>query len=376
MKKNRLDKIFLSLTISILIIGILMFISASLGILAKDQSKFYNVLTSQIVFGLGAGIIALVVALKIPYTFWRKYAFYGFLGSLVLVLLVFVPHLGYEHGGARRWIELGPVSFQPVEFLKLSFIMYFAAWLSWVKNKLHDGNKYSVIPLAIGIITMLVALLRQPDTKSLILMMIAALSMLIVSGVKWRWIGMMAAIAIGAFLILLLFKPYLVDRVKTFLNPANDPRGSSYQIQQSLIAIGSGGFFGRGYGQSIQKFSYLPEPQGDSIFAVIGEEFGFIGTTTIVILFLAFALRGLRIANRAPDSFSRLLATGIVILLVSQSFLNIAALIGLFPLTGVPLVFISHGGTSLAFSLAAVGILLNISRFQKAPSTLRGSQEK
>jgi cell division protein FtsW len=161
------------------------------------------------------------------------------------------------------------------------------------------------------------------------------------------------------------FTPYLQERIKTFIDPSQDPQGSSYQIQQSLIAIGSGGIFGRGYGQSIQKFSYLPEPQGDSIFAVVGEELGFIGGVAIIILYLLFLLRGLRIANNSPDLFSRLLVSGIVILIVAQSFMNIASATGVFPLTGVPLVFISQGGTSLMIDLMAIGIVFQISKFSK-----------
>jgi cell division protein FtsW len=153
--------------------------------------------------------------------------------------------------------------------------------------------------------------------------------------------------------------------VRTFIDQSRDPSGASYQLQQSLIAIGSGGVFGRGYGQSVQKFSYLPEPQGDSVFAVIGEEFGFLGSVLVIILYVALALRGLRIANRMPDQFGRLLVSGIIIILTAQSFLNIASIIGVFPLTGVPLVFISHGGTSLMITLVGIGIVLNASRYQK-----------
>lgn len=165
--------------------------------------------------------------------------------------------------------------------------------------------------------------------------------------------------------MLAFVRPYVMERIKTFINPSSDPRGSSYQLQQSLIAIGSGGAFGRGLGQSVQKFNYLPEPQGDSIFAVIGEEFGFLGTTLLLTLYVFFAIRGFKIALRAPDTFSRYLVVGLVTLLTAQSFLNIASLVGLFPLTGVPLVFISHGGTALMVALGAVGIILNVSRYTK-----------
>jgi cell division protein FtsW len=171
---------------------------------------------------------------------------------------------------------------------------------------------------------------------------------------------MLAIVVLGT---LLFFQPYLQARVKTFLDPSSDPRGSSYQIQQSLIAFGSGGIFGRGYGQSIQKFSYLPEPQGDSIFAVLGEEFGFLGASVTIFLYLIFALRGFRIANNSPDLFSRLLVSGIVILITVQSFMHIASITGVFALTGVPLVFMSHGGTSLLVYLLAIGIVLQISKY-------------
>ncbi|MDO8660189.1 MAG: FtsW/RodA/SpoVE family cell cycle protein, partial [Candidatus Parcubacteria bacterium] len=208
-------------------------------------------------------------------------------------------------------------------------------------------------------------LLTQPDTKSFILITITGISMLFISGVPMKYIlgiGFVSIMFLGG---LVLYKPYLQERVKTFINPGTDPRGSAYQIQQSLIALGSGGIFGRGYGQSIQKFGYVPEAQGDSIFAVLGEEFGFIGAVGAVFLYLLFALRGFRIANNSPDLFSRLLVSGIVIMLTMQSFMHIASVTGVLPLTGVPLPFMSLGGTSLMISLAAIGIVLQISKFNK-----------
>ncbi len=367
MKSKSVDKVFLGLTITLLAVGVLAFISASLGVLAKNETKFYGVLFNQIVLGLVGGTIALYIFSRIDYRFWRKYAFYIFLGAIGLTLLVFVPHLGFSHGGARRWIALGPVSFQPVEILKLSFIVYFAAWLSWTKGKIEDV-KFGILPLAVLLGIIALVLFKQPDTKSFILMLIAGLAMLVVSGVPWKYILGLAGTGIIALAILVAFKPYLLDRIQTFIDPARDPSGSSYQLQQSLIAVGSGQMFGRGFGQSIQKFSYLPEPQGDSIFAVIGEEFGFIGATILIFLFVAFSLRGMRIANTSTDQFGKLLVTGLVTLFVAQSFMHIASNIGLFPLTGVPLVFISHGGTSLLVTLAALGIILNVSRNQRTPS--------
>jgi cell division protein FtsW len=341
-----------------------MFISASLGVLAKNETIFYGVLFSQLVLGLGLGLVGMYFSFRINYKFWRSYAFYIFLGSILLTACVFIPHIGWSHGGATRWIKLGPVSFQPVEFLKFGFIIYFSAWLAWAKNKVEDF-RFGILPFGIMLAVIAGVLFQQPDTKSFILITLTGISMLFISGVPWKYlfgIGLGSVLVLGT---LVFFTPYLQSRVKTFLDPAHDPRGSSYQIQQSLIALGGGGIFGRGYGQSIQKFSYLPEPQGDSIFAVIGEELGLVGAVGTIFLYLLFLLRGMRIANNSPDAFSGLLVSGIVILITLQSFMHIASVTGVFPLTGVPLVFMSHGGTSLMIYLIAMGIVLNVSKFQR-----------
>ncbi|MEO5635063.1 MAG: putative lipid II flippase FtsW [Candidatus Paceibacterota bacterium] len=364
-KEKTVDRFFLIILFLLLTIGVAMFYSASLGVLLKDQKSFNSALFSQIVLGLGLGLIGMYLCLKINYKYWRKYAFFIFLFSVLLTASVFIPHFGWSHGGAQRWIKLGPVSFQPVEILKFSFVIYFAAWLSWAKNRVQDF-KFGILPLGILLVVIAGILLKQPDTKSFILISITGLGMLFISGVPIRYFLTLMLAAILFLSVLIFFKPYLQERVKTFLDPSSDPKGSSYQIQQSLIAIGSGGIFGRGYGQSIQKFSYLPEAQGDSIFAVIGEEFGFIGVTTTIFLFLLFGLRGFRIANNSPDLFSRLVVSGIVILIVVQSFMHIASNTGVFPLTGVPLPFMSHGGTSLMIYIMATGIVLNISKFQNS----------
>jgi cell division protein FtsW len=364
MKERKVDKFFLIVLMLLLFIGMAMFISASLGLLATDPKNFHSVIFSQLVLGLGLGLVGMYVCFKIDYKFWRKYAFYLFLVSIGLTACVFIPHLGWSHGGAERWIKIKSVSFQPVEFLKFGFIIYFAAWLSWVKNKVQDF-RFGALPLGLLLAVIAFVLFKQPDTKSFILITITGTSMLFISGVPMKYIfgiGLGALLLLGA---LVRFTPYLQERVKTFLDPSNDPRGSSYQIEQSLIALGTGGNFGRGYGQSIQKFSYLPEPQGDSIFAVLGEEFGFLGTVVTIILYLIFVLRGFRIANNSPDLFSGLLVYGIVIMVGAQALMHIASVTGVFPLTGVPLPFMSLGGTSLAVYLSAIGIVLQISKFQQ-----------
>lgn len=363
-KQKPFDKYFFWIVMLITTLGLLAFVSASLGILARSETKFYGVLFNQIVLGFIGGLLALWLCTRIPYTFWRRYSFYIFLGALALTLCVFINDLGFAHGGARRWISIGPVSLQPAEFLKIAFVIYFSAWLAWARKKQEDF-RFRIVPLIILLGIVAAALLRQPDTKSLILIIAAACGMLFTSGVSWKKVIGIIVLGLGAIVLLAFLRPYVMERIKTFIDPASDPRGASYQLQQSLIAIGSGGAFGRGLGQSVQKFNYLPEPQGDSIFAVIGEEFGFLGTTILLTLYVFFAIRGFKIALRAPDSFSRYLVVGLITLLTAQSFLNIASLIGLFPLTGVPLVFISHGGTALLISMAAVGIILNVSRYEK-----------
>ena len=346
-------------------LGVAMFISASLGVLVKNEKTFYSVLFSQLVLGLGIGFIGMYFFSKIHYKFWRKFSLFLFLGSILLTAAVFIPSLGWSHGGAERWIQLGPIpSFQPVEFLKFGFVIYFAAWLSWAKNRVQDF-RFGILPFLIMLALIAVILLKQPDTKSFILITITGISMLFVSSVPFKYIFGTIFVAIFSLGILVYFTPYLQERVNTFINPSQDSQGSSYQIQQSFIALGSGGVFGRGFGQSIQKFSYLPEPQGDSIFAVLGEELGFVGAVVTIFLYLLFLLRGFRIANRAPDLFGGLLVYGIVILITAQSFMHIASVVGVFPLTGVPLVFMSQGGTALMVYMMAVGIVLNVSKFNK-----------
>jgi len=365
MREKKVDKFFFVILMLLVTIGTALFISASLGVLARNQGTFYSVLFSQLVLGLGLGLLAMYISYKIPYKFWRTYSLYIFIFAILLTAAVFIPRLGWSHGGARRWLDFGFFSFQPVEVLKFAFIIYFAAWLSWAKNRITDF-RFGILPLGILLAMIAFVLFRQPDTKSFILITMVGISMLFISGVPVRYI---LGISVGVTIllaILVYFTPYLQQRVKTFLDPSNDPRGSSYQIQQSLIALGGGGIFGRGFGQSIQKFSYLPEPQGDSIFAVLGEELGFIGASATIVLYVLFALRGMRIANRSPDSFSRLLVSGIVILITLQSFMHIASVIGVFPLTGVPLPFMSHGGTSLLIYLMAMGVVLQISKYSQS----------
>lgn len=364
MKKSNIDKIFFGIFTTLIIVGLIAFTSASLGILAKNKNVFNNILLSQYLYGFIGGLIAMYIGFKIPFNLLKKYSLFLFIASIILTILVFIPKVGQSHNGATRWVNILGFSFQPVEFLKIGFIIYFSAWLSSLKDKIKNPV-FSILPLFILLTIIASILLKQPDTKSLILITITASVMLFVSGVPIKYILGFFGIALIGFIILVSVTPYLKQRVNTFINPNENSQTSSWQLQQSLIAIGSGGIFGRGLGQSIQKFNYLPEPQGDSIFAVIGEEIGFIGCTFLIILYIAFAMRGYRISIRnAPDAFTKLIVIGFITIITVQSFMNIASLVGLFPLTGVPLVFISQGGTALFLSMGVMGIILNISRYK------------
>ncbi len=208
-------------------------------------------------------------------------------------------------------------------------------------------------------------MLLQPDTDTFLIMGAAAMAMFVTAGGRWRDVGLMFVSAVLLLAIVAMVRPYIMDRLTTFLHPERDPLGSGYQIQQSLIAVGSGGFSGRGFGQSIQKFEYLPEPIGDSIFAVYAEEFGFVGSSLLILLYLGFTFRGYKIAGQAPDLFGTLLVVGFMTLIICQAFLNIGAMLGVAPLSGLPLPFISHGGTALLATLTMVGIVLNVSKYRE-----------
>ncbi|HED36638.1 MAG TPA: cell division protein FtsW [Ignavibacteria bacterium] len=364
MRKRTPDRVFLGIVIFLVILGLAIFMSASLGLLAQKGIDMGSIALKQLIIGVVGGGFALVLFSNIHYRALKKYSFYFFLITFIITLLVFIPSIGIEHGGARRWISLGAFSFQPAEFLKLGFVVYFAAVLSSTRNRIAS-IKYGVLPVIVIVGIIGVVLLAQPDTGTFLVILITAFAMFLAAGGKWKHIalgGVTATVGLG---ILATLRPYIKERLLTFIDPARDSLGAGYQIQQSLIAIGSGEISGRGLGQSVQKFNYLPEPIGDSIFAVAAEEFGFIGAAIIIAAFLAFAVRGISIAQKAPDYFSGLLVLGIVILIISQSFINIASMLGVFPLTGLPLLFISKGGTALFTALASVGIILNVSKYRR-----------
>lgn len=365
MKSKGIDMPLLSFTVLLVIAGFLIFVSASMGLLARENMSFTSVAAKQFLVGFIGGGITLIAAAKVPYKWWRKASFYLLIVSILSCVAVFLPRIGFEHGGAKRWLNLGFTTFQPAELLKLGMVIYFAAWISAAKDKIRTF-KMGALPLFVLIAVSAGLLMKQPDTGTFMVVFFALVAMFIAAGGKWRYMLILFVVCAVGILVLAQMRPYLKARFVNYLDPSRDSLGSGYQLQQSLIAIGSGQAFGRGFGQSVQKFNFLPEPIGDSIFAVASEEFGFVGAVLLVLLFLLFALRGFKVASRVPDTFGAALTVGIMTLIVSQAFINIASMLGILPLTGIPLTFVSHGGTALFFALAEVGIVLNISKHQKA----------
>lgn len=362
-KPKGVDTVFLSLIIALVTIGFLIFCSASLGLLARDGASFSSVAFSQLVFGIVGGSIALFTLSNVHYRHWRKYAIYIFAAGLIATLAVFIPGLGMTHAGATRWIDLGITTVQPSEFLKIAYVIYLATWLSGMHKHVGDW-RYGLIPFGLISAVAGIVMLLQPDTDTFLIMAAAGLAMFVVAGARIRDLFILVLLGVLLLATIALARPYVMERITTFLDPTADPQGSGYQIKQSLIAVGSGGLSGRGFGQSIQKFEYLPEPIGDSIFAVYSEEFGFLGITFLLGLFVAFAVRGYKIAQQGADMFGVLLVVGIITIIMAQAFLNIGAMLGVAPLSGLPLPFISHGGTALLATLAAMGIVLNVSKYR------------
>lgn len=316
--------------------------------------KFY--LFKQQLMWAGVGVVALLVTSKINYKFWEKIATPFFIFSLILLVLVLLPHLGFKALGARRWIDTGFFSIQPSELIKISLAMYLAKVASKGKTTLAY-----FLPLVIVV----ALIMLQPDLGTTMVVAILGLSQIFVSGVNLLYFAGAIITGFIGTVGLILASPYRKERLLTFLEMERDPLGSSYHIRQILLGLGSGGIFGVGLGASRQKYLFLPEASTDSIFAVIAEELGLIGAVCLILLFGLFIYKGLVIAMRAPDPFSKVLATGITAWIGGQAFLNIASMVAIVPLTGIPLPFISYGGSSLVTILFACGILLNISKYSK-----------
>ena len=352
----------LALMIAFLVIGgALIFASAAFGLIARGDGNMSTVLVRHLVFGIGMGMIGLFVASMINPSLMQRFSLHIFIVALVLTAAVFIPHVGFAHGGGMRWIALPFLSFQPSEVLKLAIIIFSSAYFSAHRAKIGT-LQYGLGGLAGILIIPALILMKQPDIGTLGVICISVLAIFLAAGARARDIVIVVITGVCTVGVLAIMKPYVFDRITTFLHPSQNQQTEGYQIKQSLIAIGSGGITGRGFGQGVQKFTYLPEPMGDSIFAVAGEELGFVGAVIIIGLFLAVALRGYIIAAHASDLFGALLAVGIATYLAAEAFINIASMLGVAPLTGIPLTFISQGGSAMLVSLTSAGVLLGVSR--------------
>lgn len=362
MSFNRLksDYVFAITVFLLSLFGIVMISSSSVVISAEHFGNNYGYAINQLI-SLVIGAVLMVVTYNIDYRIWRKYSFAMLLITIILLILVFIPGIGKESGGAHRWFMIGPKVFQPSEIVKLTFIIYLA---SWMEKKGEDIKQFSIgfIPFAcfLGIIGLLIML--QPDLGTTTVIVASAVAIYFSAGATLGHLGLLFGSAITLLVVLIKSAPYRMQRLMVFLNPAADIQGAGYHINQALLAIGSGGLWGLGFGRSHQKYLYLPQTHTDSIFAIIAEELGFIRSSLVIFVFLFLAYRGFKIAKEAPDTFSRLVVIGIMTWILIQAFVNIAAMLSLVPLTGVPLPFISYGGSSLIVLLAAVGIILNISK--------------
>lgn len=356
----------LIVTILVLVMFGLVAIASASSVISYDQfGDSLAMLKSQLTNGVAVGLVLFIAFAFVPYKFWRKVNLILLIITLGLLVAVFIPGVSISFGGASRWVNLGLFSFQPSELAKLTMVLFFAAWL----DKRGKGIKEfttGVVPFLAILGVVIGLILAQPDLGTLTVIAVTAVAMFYVAGARLWHLGGMLLGAIGFLALAIKLEPYRLARFTVFLNPEHDPQGLGYQINQSLLAVGSGGLFGIGLGQSRQKYNYLPEPAGDSIFAVMSEELGFLRILLVVATFLLLGLTGYQVARRSPDNFAKLLAVGITTWFVAQAFINMGALIGILPLTGIPLPFVSFGGTALAVSLAAAGILVNVSRFTVA----------
>lgn len=360
-KTRSADRGLLIIIFLLLGFGLIVLSSASMEVSRTHFNKPYYYLLHQLIYGVGIGLIFFFIAQKIHYRFWKKTAVLILALSMIALILIFVPGLGFGYGGAKRWIDLGLFSFQPSELVKLGFIIYLAAWLEKRKIEIKTFSQ-STLPFLIimGLISILV--IAQPDIGTLGVIVMIGIVIFFIAGAKFSHILLIILGGLTALFSLIKVAPYRMNRLLVYLNPEIDPLGIGYQIKQALIAIGSGGLFGLGLVHSRQKYNYLPSPASDSIFAITAEELGFIGASMLVALFLLLALKGFKIAKNSPDRFAQLAAVGITSWLVLQAFVNIGAITGLIPLTGITLPFISYGASSMILSLFGVGILVNISK--------------
>jgi len=356
------DVFFLTVVVTLLVFGFAMLASASSDLGKTIFNNSYYYLEHQAAFGLTLGLIGFALGYFIPYQKFKSIAFPLLIVSIACLALVFTK-FGTSASGATRWLRLGPLSFQPAEIMKLTYLLYLAAWLSSTKINRSKDLQSGFLPFALvsGLIAVLLVL--QPATSTVVILIASGLVVYFVSGAPFKYIAGVLGVGIAAVALLVVITPYRLARITGFLHQGANTQGQNYQLNQALIAIGSGGPAGQGYGQSATKASYLPDPIDDSIFAVVAEELGFVGAGVLIALFCMYTFRLYWLARRVGDSFGRLLLIGIGTVVALQAFVNMASISGIIPLTGVPLPFVSYGGTALAIFLTMSGVALNVSKY-------------
>lgn len=361
--KQQPDYIIIACFTILILFGLVMLGSASANLGETKFGDTYYYLKHQLYYGALPGVIGAFIASKIYYGKYERWAMAGLIVAIGLLLLLFSP-LGISAGGARRWLSIGAITFQPIEFAKVGIIVYFAAWLANNKERISSWYK-GFVPFAsiLGVIGAI--LFAQSSTSVFAIILAASCVMYFASGARMRYLFIAAALGIGAIAIVSFATPYRWNRIMTYLNPSANQETSGYHINQALIAIGSGGWSGVGLGKSTTKIKYLPEPISDSIFAVIAEELGFLGAMSVVIVIALAIFRTMYIATKTSNAFGQLLLVGFGSLIGIQAFMNIAAISGIVPLTGTPLPLISYGGTALAVTMTIGGMIINISKYAR-----------
>lgn len=356
------DHLLNALVIFFVIFGLVMLSSASSVIAYKQFGSSYALVTHQLLYGVLPGLILFFIASKIDYHKYKRFAPLFLFIIFGLLIAVLIPGVGRVLGGARRWISVGNFFvFQPAELVKLLLIIFLAAWFTKRREEIRK-IKQTLIPFVVLLVSIGVLIMAQPDFGTMLIIVIISMVMYFIAGAPYKHFGILVLLCLVSALFMIQVAPYRLARITAFLNPSLDPQGIGYHIQQASLAVGSGGWLGLGLGHSRQKFAYLPEVHSDSIFAIIAEELGFVVTIVFIALFLLFITRIIKIARRAPDSFGYFIASGIAAWLGFQAFINMGTMVQLLPLTGLPLPFISYGGTAMAVSLTALGVVLNISR--------------
>jgi cell division protein FtsW len=357
------DLLIIVSTLLLLGIGIVMIYSASAVLSGQKYGDSFYFAKRQLLWAI-AGLIMMYVMMNYDYRKLKQYAKPGLLLCILLLIAVIIPGIGQVRNGSRAWLGIGSLGIQPSEFAKLGMIVFFAHWLEKHQARIQEFRRGLLPPLLI-VIGIVGLIMLEPDLGQSVVIMGTAILIIFAAGARFKHLAGLASLGIPVFALLVIVAPYRLKRIFAFLDPWAYERTEGYQIIQSLFAIGPGGLLGLGLGRSRQKFLYLPEPQTDFIFAILSEELGFLGATTVILLFLLLLWRGVRTAITAPDTFGSLLAVGITGMIAVQVIINIGVVTGSMPATGITLPFISFGGSSLMLMLTCVGILLNISRYAK-----------